>query len=128
MSKSKESVDKSTQPPTKTIAFRVSTQLHGQIQEAAKAKGEDIGTYILTQIDKESELGQIMRVEAQRVWESTRDITKIVNKFLVNLNELKERMGMTYEEFQAIVAPAMEEFVEVKKQELQEKRKVRTKK
>lgn len=111
------------QPPTKTIAFRVPTSVYNQIQKAAKAKGEDIGTYILSQIDRESELGQIMLLEAKKAWETTKDMTKVASRFLMDLNELKEQMGMTFEEFDSILQPAMKDFLKEKKEEIQKKRK-----
>ncbi len=104
----------SLNPPTKTIAFRLSSNIVDEITKAAKGKKMKVQEYILTQIDPISELGQILRVEQEKVIFRRKQVAEAAVEFITGLTEIKEKNGLDDEAFNAVIKQSFEQLIKQK--------------
>lgn len=104
----------SSNPPTKTIAFRLNSNIVDEITRAAKEKKVKVQEYIIAQIDPISELGQILRVEQEKVLLRRKQVADAAIDFITGLTEIKEKNGLDDEAFSAAIKQSFEQLIKQK--------------
>lgn len=102
-------------PRTKTIAFRLSTNVVDTITKTAKEKGLKVQEYFLSQINPESELGSILRTEQEKVFQESQNIANARDRMANEALQLRKSLGMSEEAFEEAAMQAFRLLVNGKK-------------
>lgn len=86
--------DKS-QPPTKTVAFRLPTWIVDQINKSAKEKELTFQEYFLMQLLPGSELGQMIATEQSRILSESEGIAKAKEAMVQDAMRIQETLGIS---------------------------------